>query len=181
MKKFMKEAAKIAWSLALILGVTAGGLRLLGVVPGLVQPTAAGVEEFASVEKAQSSLGFEVVIPAYFPSYLSWPPERITGQREPFPKSQMYFVAPSLHTEALIIEQAVTGKGDVLSEIPWVATVQQEMPVDVNGAQGTLIVGKKADGGVVNAVYWQTNSYRFVIVSLYPINDLLTMARSMHP
>jgi hypothetical protein len=181
MKGFIKEAAKISWSLVLILGVTAGGLRLLGVVPGLVQPTAAGLVEFVSVEKAQSSLGFEIVIPAYFPSYLAWPSERITGQHTPSAMSQMYFVSASLHKEALIIEQEVSVGGNGQPEIPWVATVLQQMPVDINGAAGTLVVGKRADGVVVNAVYWQINGYRFIMVSLYPVNDLLTMSRSMHP
>ena len=69
----------------LVMAVVALALYLLRLAPGHMQCPEAGVREYNSIEEAESELGFDIAVPAYFPSYFSWPPAGIYVQREPAP------------------------------------------------------------------------------------------------
>ena len=164
----------------LVVGIVALALFLVGMVPAHLQGPA-GIREYDSLEQAELELGFDIVVPAYFPSYLSWPPASIQGQLEPVPMVRMLFLSSKQHAETLLIYQIVSDSKDMPVALPWIETVQQEMPVTMSGNDGMLIVGRGADGRLINGVHWLTDGFQFVVVTTHPVQELLTLARSMHP
>lgn len=163
-----------------VVGALALVLYLLGLVPAYVQSTT-GVTEYPSIEAAESELGFRIIIPTYFPSYLAWPPARIEGRLEPERRVEMLFISATQQTKALVIQEIVTENGDVDRPLPWIETIQQTIPVAIGDSEGKLVVGRDADGQLVNAVTWRSGSMTLVMVTTRPVPELLTLARSMHP
>jgi len=181
MVRVLREIPKLILAPLLIVGLIALALYLLGIVPGYLQSPVGGVEEYDSIEEAESELGLEILIPAYFPSYLSWPPAKIQGQLEPIPMTQVLFLDSDRHTSALLIYQIISDREDLPIDLPWIETVLQEMPVTINGNDGELIMGRGTDGQLVNGVHWIEDGVHFVAVTTHPVQELLTLARSMHP
>lgn len=178
---FWKEGWRVILAPLLIIGLMALALYLLGIVPGYLQSPVGGVQEYNSIEAAESELGFEIVVPAYFPSYLSWPSAKIQGRLEPVPMVQMLFLSSDQRTETLLIYQIVSDSRDLPITLPWIETIWQEMPITVSGNEGKLVVGTRADGHLVNGVYWRDDGRHFVVVTTQPVQELLTLARSMYP
>lgn len=164
----------------IVVGAAALGLYLLGSVPAHLQG-APGVTEFRTVERAELELGFQIAVPTYFPSYLSWPPAKIEGQLEPLPQVQLLFLASDQQTEALLIVEIVSGSEDLPVPVPWVETIADRTPVSINGYQGELMIGRRADGRLVNSVHWLADGRHFIVVTTHPVRELLTLAGSMRP
>ncbi len=181
MVRFPKEVPGLILVPVVVVGMVALALYLLGMVPAYLQSPVGGVKEYDSIEEAESELGFEIVVPAYFPSYLSWPPARILGKLEPIPMTQVLFLDSDRHTSALLIYQIISDREDLPIDLPWIETVLQEMPVTINGNDGELIMGRGTDGQLVNGVHWIEDGVHFVAVTTHPVQELLTLARSMHP
>lgn len=179
LRKLLKEIPRLMLA-PVVIGVVALALYLLGMVPAHLQ-TPTGFIEYDSIEAAESALGFEISVPAYFPSYLAWPPVIIRGQKEPFPMVEMLFLSNERRTESLSIDQIISDSRDLPVALPWMKAVLQEMPVDINGNEGKLVVGERTDGQRVNGVYWRNDDFYFVVVMMQPVRELLTLARSMHP
>ena len=161
--KIMKEIPRLLIA-PLVVGLMALTLYLLGMVPSLLQ-NPAGVREYSNLEKAEAELGFEVVIPAYFPSYLSWPPTEILGQLEPTPMVQVLFLASDQSTETLLIYQIISDEDDLPVAFPWIETVLQEMPVSINDTYGNLIIGRGTDDKPLNGVHWMRDGIHFIVVT----------------
>lgn len=179
MARFLKEAPRMLWA-PIVVGIVALVLYILGTVPSYLQSPVGGAREYNSLEEAELELGFEIAVPAYFPSYLSWPPARIWGQLEPVPMVQMLFLASNQYAETLLITQIVSESEDLPVALPWIEVVRQEMPVTINGNEGRLIVGERADGRLVNGAYWRAGNFHFVVVTVQQVRELLTLVRSMH-
>ena len=178
--RFMKEFRQIILAPVLVVSAAAFALYLLGMAPAYLPGSATPGKEYDSIEAATSEMGFDIVVPVYFPSYLAWPPDKIRGQSKPFPMVEMSFLASDRHTEILLIYQIVSDSQDLPVPLPWIETIDQKMPVNVNDSPGELIVGKRANGDVVNAAHWRVNGQHFLVVTTQPVKELLTLARSMY-
>ncbi len=181
MGRFMKEFRQVIAAPVLVVGVAALILYVLGMLPAHMPGYAPAVKEYASIEQAASELGFNIVEPVYFPSYLSWPAARIRGQQQPFPMVEMSFLASDRRTEILLIYQLISDRQDLPIPLPWIEIVDQEMPITINDSRGELIVGRRAGGDVVNGAHWKVNSQHFLIVTTQPVQELLALARSIYP
>ena len=178
--RFMKEFRQVVLAPVVAVGLAALILYLLGIVPAYLPGSAGEVREYDSIEEAGSELGFDVIVPVYFPSYLSWPPDEILGQSKPFPRVEMTFLASDRHTEILLIYQMVSDGRDFPEPLPWIKTLGQKIPVAINNSQGELMVGKRANGDTVNGVRWRVNGRHFLVVTTQPVQELLALARSMY-
>ena len=77
------EAGRVARSLALVpitLGVAALGLAALDRVPGILLDQPPRTTRFERLEDARRRLPAGLLLPAYFPDTLVWPPSRILGR-----------------------------------------------------------------------------------------------------
>lgn len=177
--KLLKETPKLLLA-PVVVGVLAIVLHLLGLVPAYIQGNN-GIIEYSGIEAAESGLGFKIIIPAYFPSYLAWPPARIEGRLEPERSVELLFLSSSQQTRALVIRETVTENGPLPLPLPWIDTVQETMSVAIGESEGKLLVGLDANGQVVNGVAWRDGNMTLVMVTTRPVPELLTLARSMHP
>ena len=132
----MKEFRQVVLAPVLVVGMAALLLYGLDMLPAYLPGFAPAVTEYNSVEEASSQLGFNIVVPVYFPSYLAWPPEKILGQLKPFPLVQMSFLSSDHHDEILLIYQSVSESRDLPAPLPWIETVSQQIPVTINNIQG---------------------------------------------
>ncbi len=178
MLRFLKETPRLMLA-PVVVGIAALALYLLGMVPTYLQGTT-GIKEYSTIEQAESALGFDILVPAYFPSYLAWPPAEIKGQLEPLPMVQMLFLSHDRHTEVMLVYQMVSDSDDLPIALPWIKTILQEVPTDINGNSGRLVVGERTDGQRINGVYWKVDDFHLVVVTTQGIPELLTIARSMH-
>jgi hypothetical protein len=181
MVRFPKKVPGIILVPVVVVGMMALALYLLGMVPAYLQSPAGGVKEYDSIEEAAWELGFEIVVPAYFPGYLSWPSAKIQGQLEPVPMTQILFLSSDQRTEALLIYQIVSDSQDLPVALPWIEIIWQEMPITISGNEAKLVVGARADGHLVNGVHWRDDGLHFVVVTTQPVQELLALARSMYP
>ncbi len=177
--RFVKESRQIILAPVLVVSVAALTLYLLGTLPSHLPGPAGALKEYDSIEAAASELGFDIVVPVYFPSYLAWPPDKIRGQLKPFPMVQMSFLSADRHTEILLTYQIVSDNPDLPVALPWIETIDQKTPVTISGSNGELIVGKRANGDVVNAAHWTVSGRHFLVVTTQTVKELLTLARSM--
>ncbi len=179
MVRFLKEIPQLIFPPVLVLGVMALVLNLLGAVPDRIHPPEYGPREYASIEAAEADLGFEIALPAYFPSYLSWPPAIIYGQREPIPVVKTTFVARYGSSETLLVCQIVSDSQDLPVSLPWFDSIQQKIPVAIGEYEGVMLAGTGADGQLLNGAYWKADGFYFIVVTTRSAREVLTIARSM--
>ncbi len=164
----------------LLVGIIALGLYLVGKVPAYIQANA-GIREYDTLQEAQTDLGFDIILPIYFPNYLTWPPYHITGEVKPVPRLQTVFVTTDRQTEVLQIIQTTSGSQSALAKLPWIDIILTEMPITLGDITGTLVVGRRNDGHLINGARWTANGYQFAVVTTQPMQELLKIVRSLKP
>ncbi len=178
MKNFIRNLQELM-AILVVVGITAAVLFLLGMLPSHLQALP-GVREYDTLEEAQRALGFEIVIPTYFPSYLSWPPARITVEISSVSQVETLFVSSEQNTEVLLVMQSTAKDGSLPPSLPWIETVLDEMPISVGDSAGSLVIGGGENGQLMNGAQWKTNNFLFTMVTTQPVQELLSLARSMH-
>ena len=177
----IKVSSQIILAPVLVVGVAALILYILGTLPAHLPGAQGRIEEYGSVEAASLELGFEVVVPVYFPNYLSWPPDKILGQTDPFPMAQVSFLSSEDRNEALLTIQIVSDEPDPPVPLPWLDVIEERLPVVINENTGELTVGRNDKGEAVNAVHWNVDGQYFVMVTTASVKELVSLARSMYP
>ncbi len=186
----LRQLPGILVPLALAMAVVAVGLRVLNATPAYVQalvaapPPAPNVLDerlsFPSIEAAEKELGVRVATPAYFPSYLSWPPSSIRAQREPVKVVSLLFRS-SEGQQGLQIRE-LFWQGETLPfPVPEPLDIAQRKVVDVNGTAGQLLLGSGQGGTTVNQLRWRVGGIHFILTAVFPPEELLRIAESIEP
>ncbi len=184
----LKQLPSILLPFAIAVAVMVMMLRLLNGVPGYVENLVAApplpqnvLDErlsYPSIEAAEKDLGVQVATPAYFPSYLVWPPSSIRGQREPARVVSLLFQS-SDGKQGLQIRE-IFWQGDSLPfAVPEPLNVAERRAVDVDGNAGQLLLGSGQEGTPVNQLRWRTGGVYYVVTTIYPAEELLRIAQSM--
>ncbi len=176
----MSEMARALATLALVLGGTAGVLGTLDAVPGWIQGEPRGVRRVGSIEEAERALRARLVIPAFFPDTLRWPPTTVRIARDGAPAVALGFEARAGGL-ALVLAQTVGGAGPISPRLLPETTVLRSDPLRVGTSPGVLrrVVG--ADGAVWTEVAWAMGDRRLALRGKGGVEDLVRMARSAHP
>ncbi|MEW6033355.1 MAG: hypothetical protein AB1603_00705 [Chloroflexota bacterium] len=162
-----------------LLAVTAAGLRLLNTVPTRIQgPT---VEHFNSIEEAERKLGVDIIVPAYFPDYFSWPPKAIMAERQPYFTIHLSFAQRATGSEALWVHQILSNDSRAAESIPSPLDVLQDKSFLVKGHQGRLIVGADVNGEPLYQLRWWSDRRYFVVTTTHSLEELIRIAESMAP
>ena len=187
---FARDVAGVLGPLILVTAATMMVLRLLNALPAYwVSQTSppppapmalADRLEYLSIEVAQADLGIVIATPSYFPSYLEWPPASIRGQREPVRVVSMLFTSTD-GLQALQIRELFWSGKELPFPVPEPADVVERRQVDVNGTPATLLLGKGQSDTRVNQLRWQANGIHLVATTIYPPEELLRIASSIHP
>lgn len=179
MKQFLKAVPQLIVTPLVVIGVVAMVLYLIGLVPDYVHGYKNGLKEYGSIEEAQADIGFRLVLPSYFPSYLSWPPDRVYGRREPVPVIQALFLSQYGYAEVMIISQIESKSPDLPVSLPWIETIEEQSSIALGDHTGVMITGSRADGQLLNGAYWRSGDFYFVVITTHSARELLTIVRSM--
>jgi len=161
----------------LVTALTAVVLRLLNGVPSNIQGPA--VQQFASVEQAQSRLGVDILLPPYFPDYFAWPPEVIEATSRPSTMVRLVFTARHSGSEALWLFEAFSPDARTDASVAYPATIVQKKTFPVDGKQGLLVVGTDADGMPLYQLRWEQDNRYLVVSTSYSLEEMVRMANSM--
>lgn len=189
MRAFLRALPGIVVPLAFAVAVVALGLRLLNATPGYVGALIAGPSpvpyilderlSYTTIEAAEKDLGVKVWTPYYFPSYLTWPPVSIRGQREPA-RVVSLLVRSNEGKQALLIREVFWQGAELPFDVPEPAQVEERRDVEIDGAPAKLLLGKGESGSVVNQLRWQAGGVFFILTSVETPEELLRMAASMN-
>jgi hypothetical protein len=185
---FLRQLPGIAMPLVIVVVVVVFTLRWLNGVPAYVENLVAGPRppqsvlderlSFSSIEAAERDLGVKVGVPVYFPSFLVWPPSSIRGQREPVRVVSLLFRSND-NMQGLQIREIFWSGEDLPFPVPEPLVVTERRGVDVDGVPGSLLVGDGQSGTAVNQLRWRAGGVHFIVTTVYPPEELLTIARSI--
>jgi hypothetical protein len=164
--------------LAVVVGVTGAALRALDVVArDLTEPDEIA---FASVAELERAAGERLILPAYFPESLNWPPIAIRAAGGRRPTAALLTVTGRTDGQPrLLLAQTLGGGGALPARLEPGGTVQGEEPVALPGApDARLLRVLGADGEIWYEARWQRGG-RAVLVRLRGSRaELLAMAAS---
>ena len=178
MISFLKACPKIILAPLILIGTVALSLYLLGLVQDYLHPPEHGPREYASIEAAEVDLGFQVTVPTYFPSYISWPPAQITGQLLPVPRVETVFYS-QYGARILVISQIAADGEEPPEVLPWVSTITAKTPIMIEDNRGVMIAAMDIDGHPLNGAYWKSGIFFYVVITNRSESELLTIVRSM--
>jgi hypothetical protein len=172
-----REVLRAAAWLALVLAVTASILAALDAVPAWINGESRDVRLAQNLEDAERRVRARLVLPAYFPDTLAWPPRRIRVLAGQPPAVALELTGRGGGETRLVLAQTV-GAGEIPERLLRPAGALDEAPVNVAGAQGRLrrIVG--ADGQIWREVAWTQGERSVVVRSKGSLEELLRMVRS---
>jgi hypothetical protein len=161
-----------------VLVVAAGALALLALldgVPAWVTGEPREVRRARSVDEAERALRARLLVPAYFPASLSWPPERVRFTRGPPGAAALTVNARGGSPRVFLAETIAPGPipGGLVPDVE----VLDRSPVAIGATRGTLsrII---EDGGTAWELAWEQNGRSLLLRSRGSVEELLRMARS---
>jgi len=171
----LAELARTVWGLVVVLAVAGALLSALDTVPALVGGEPREVRRARTVDDVERRLRTRLVLPAYFPARLAWPPERIR------------YVASAPGAVALTVAARGQGAGLLLAQtvrpgpipgrlVPQVQELDRS-PVPVGPAAGVLSRVIE-DGEMRWQLAWQQGGRSLLLRSEGSVDELLRMARS---
>jgi hypothetical protein len=173
-------------------GKTLRGLLWMSVLAGLVVIFVSVVNwlpslredgfarQYASIEEARRSLELDtVVVPAFFPEGISWPPSFILAQNKPFPAVVMEFTGAETRETALIIIQSSSRSSDVQLQRIRMSEVKEETLYQLNGMNVLLQVGVCDNGIPCSKMTWQDNSLSHTLLYMSSPFELIRIVESM--
>jgi hypothetical protein len=173
-------AAELARSTAAVLLVLAGAtatLAALDRMPAWITGRAHGVARVANVTEASRRLRARIILPAYFPESLAWPPAEILVASGPPAAAALEITSREDGTPRLLVIQ--TGApGAVPERLLGGTPLDPGSPVRIGDTTGRLrrVIGM--DGEVWWELAWTYRSRSVVMRSRGEVEQLLEMARS---
>lgn len=172
---------KLLRGLLRMMGAAAAVVALLAALnwlPSLVQKNF--VRQFSNIEDARRAAGFDnVLVPAYFPEGISWPPSFIVAQKRPYQALVAEFRENvSGKTALVIIQSALPGAERQLQRIR-ISQVNEQTEYWLKGRPAILRIGTCDNGMQCSALIWQERSvYCSVLFASSPF-ELIKIAESM--
>lgn len=140
------------------------------------------VRTYATVEEAHRSTGVPAHLPAYFPDYLLWPPEEVRGWTMPQPKLSVTVVLRESGQPVLWLEEWLPLPGEPPPELPRTAQIVERGTVVLQEGVDTEVVTYRGPGAQsYYRLLWDQGKVRMMLTAALPYEELVRMARSMHP
>lgn len=170
---------ELARSAAVFLLVTLAAVLLLAgldAVPSLLRGEDRRVHSVANVQEAERRLRTRLVLPAYFPDTLRWPPSAVRVQVSP-PAVALDIPSRDGAPHMVLAERVGADEPPPAPLLP-PATSLGASTVAVGKRPGRLgrVIGP--DGRVWNELTWLAGDHRMVYRSTGSVDELLKMARS---
>ncbi|BDG07388.1 hypothetical protein [Anaeromyxobacter paludicola] len=170
------ELARAALVFALVSGVTVILLGALDALPSVLRGEDRRVHPVPTVQEAERRLRSRLVLPAYFPDTLRWPPALIRVQSSP-PAVAMEIQARDGEPRMLLAQSVGADEAPPSQLVPPSPAIGVST-VAVGKLPGKLgrVVGP--DGRIWYELSWVTAGHRMVYRSAGSLEELLKMARS---
>jgi hypothetical protein len=177
--RWILELLRSAALLAVVLVAAAGVLALLDGVPAWVNGESRDVRLAKSLEDAERRVRSRLVLPAYFPDTLAWPPARIRVLPGSPPAVALVFTSRGGGEPRFVLAQSL-GADEPSERLVPTASALDESRIAVGTAPGTLrrIIGD--DGALWRELRWTQGGRRMVARSKGTLDELIRMARSAH-
>jgi hypothetical protein len=171
----LREAVRAAGGLLVVVAMAAALLSALDAVPSWLAGDARDVRRARTVDEVERRLRTRLVLPAYFPARLAWPPQRIRYLAGP-PGAVELWVDARGGGPALLLAQTL-GRGPLPERLVPPAQELDRSPVAVGQAQGRLSRVVE-DGEVRWQLAWEQGGRSLLLRSRGTVEELLRMARS---
>jgi hypothetical protein len=173
------EGARALWTLILVLGGAAAALATLDAMPTWLHGQPRGVRKAATIEEAERRIQGRVLLPAYFPDTLRWPPSTVRFTRDDGGAVALSFDARD-GTPALLLVETVAGAAPSIPDglKGRLAVIQQQSAPLGDGAILSRVVAE--DGTLWSQFEWGRDGRHFLLRGRGSLEDLIRMARSIH-
>jgi hypothetical protein len=170
----------MAVTLSLVLGATAGVLRLLDVLPGRLRQEPSGVSRVVSVADAERVMGARVWLPAYFPDTLRWPATAVTVHPGR-PRAVTLAFADASGEVVLLLVESLSPSAAIPPPLPARGQLLYEGPVTIGDASATLSRFVGDDGRVWHDLVWSRDGRTLAMRARGPVEELVRVAASVRP
>lgn len=167
--------------LAAVLAFTAGLLRVADHVPGWLLGEPRAVRSYDSVDALERDVRTRLLLPAFFPETLEWPPARVrlsAGEGRP---TRLDFRDARTGRIRVVLCQTISHDAPIPPRLLPPGTVIEERAVDLAGTPAVLTLAGNGDERWMD-LSWVAQQRR-VVVRAYPDTDeseLVRLARSVH-
>ncbi len=134
------------------------------------------VERFASVRELEARLGTKLLLPAYFPEYLAWPPARIELYHWPGLEVRIFISGREHQQTQLIIYQLLSAEVALPADP---GLVLAEKNIEIRGQRAQLAWIRNRAGQNWCRLGWQGAQGRMVLLTKLPAAELVRIAQSM--
>jgi hypothetical protein len=171
------ELARSIAAIVLVFGGAAATLSAIDHVPGWLTGRAYGVVRVSTVNEAGRRLRARIILPAYFPESLAWPPAEILVASGP-PTGVAVEIAPRSGGAPRLVVAQTASTGAVPERLLPGTPLDPGSPISVGDATGRLRRVIAMDGEVWWELSWTYRSRSVVMRSRGDLEQLLEMARS---
>lgn len=166
------------WLLAVL--SIAGVLRGIDEVPGLLSGTSRGVVRHASVESAEHQLSARLLVPAYFPDRLAWPPTEVKTATGPPRAAALSFEGRGGSVDRLLLVQTLAPGAAPRTLLPRGEEFDPR-EIEVKGRPALLRDVRLPSGEVWQELSLAVGDRRVTLRYEGPGGELLRMAGSLLP
>lgn len=178
-RAIVRELTLVVMTLGLVMGATVGLLRGLDSLAGYLLGEPRGVKRYGSIEEVEWKLGERLLLPAYFPDTLQWPPSAVRLASGPAASVALTFMGREGNEERLFIYQALGGGGSISPQLLPRRLVLHTTVVSLGGTVGELSRIRGADGAIWHEISWFRDGRQMGLRFRGAVEELLRIARSM--
>ena len=174
-----RELGRIVAAAILVTGGTAAVLRAVDTLPGLLLGEPRGIVRHASVEAAEKALGTKVLLPAYFPDSLCWPPSSVRSGRVPAPGLGVQFTGRDGGRERLFVFETLPAGSEFPTSLVPEASAYHAVPVQVGDAAGVFRSVRMASEGNFSEIEFRKDGRKILIRYAGTGDELMKIAGSL--
>jgi hypothetical protein len=176
----MRKTLRGLLVMLLLAGLAAALLAAANRLPSVMQKGFA--RQYNSIEEAKLSLGLDnVLIPAYFPEGIMWPPSLILAQKKPYTAVVMEFKkmeATETETALIVIQSSSDGSDSQLQRIT-MKQLKEETRYRLKGKMVLIQVGTCNNDKPCSRMTWQDNDLHRTVLLMSSPFELIRIAESM--
>jgi hypothetical protein len=175
----VRETAGIVGPLVIVMALAVAALRGLDVLPRWVAGEGRGVVRYASVAGVEQVFGERLLMPAFFPATLQWPPAAVRFHAGPPPAVAVTFAARDGGAERLVLYETHGARASIPMALMPAGLVLHRVAVPVAQGEAVLYRVQMSDGAIRNDLVWHRDDAAVALRYAGPADELVTIAKSL--
>ena len=168
--------------LLVAVGFTAGGLRLVDSLPSWWSGEPRSVRAYDTVDELERDVRTRLLLPAFFPETLRWPPSRVLRSAGAGKPTLLAFRDRDSGRERVLLCQTLDGDAPFPRRLLAPGTVLEQHELEVSGSRATMSLVRDERGETWTDLTWVQQSRR-ILFRAGPgttEKELIRLARSLH-